>query len=86
MIAGAIHAANLAVDTGVGETLRGLRRKQQMIKPKPRIARPSIAHVVPERVHWRLRIEHADRIEPACIEDAPEQRPAFGLHQCIVRV
>src|SRR5450755_3746207 len=51
MVAGAFLAAQLAVDAGLDQARRQHRAQQEMIEPQSRVARPSVAFVIPEREH-----------------------------------
>ena len=44
---------------------RRLRTEQQMIETQPSIMRPTIPHVVPERIHRLIRMKVADGVDPA---------------------
>ena len=48
VVAGALLAAQLAVDAGFHQTRRERGAEQQMIQPQARVARPAVALVVPE--------------------------------------
>src|SRR5947207_13862301 len=65
VIAGAFLAAHCAVDTGLAEAWRQHRAQKEMIEPKPGVARPAVALVVPEREHRLCRVPGAARIGPA---------------------
>ena len=62
------------------------RAQQQMIEAKPGIARPAVPHVVPERVHRLVRVQRADRIDPALIEQRRNSGAALRLHERVLRV
>ena len=53
---------------------------------RPGIALPSVSLVIPERVHRRIGMHRADRIDPTLIEKAPKQRPRLGLHKRVLGV
>ena len=57
-----------------------------MVDAKPSIAWPAVAFVIPERIHRRVRMKRADRINPALAQELPEQRARFGLHERIILV
>src|ERR1051326_7765526 len=65
MIAGVRVSTHIAIHAGALQSLRRRRTQQQMIESQPRIALPTIPRVVPECVHWNIRMQRTDRIEPA---------------------
>ena len=86
MIARAFKPPHLAIDTGINQALCGFRVQQQMVDTKAGIAFPAVSLVIPERVHRRIGMHRADRIDPALIEKAPKQRPRLRLHQRVLGV
>ena len=86
MIARAFQPPHLAVDAGINQTFCGFRIQQQMVDAKAGIAFPAVSLVIPERVHRRIRMHRADRIDPALIEKAPKQRPRLRLHKRVLGV
>jgi hypothetical protein len=68
VIAGALLAAYVAIHARFHETLRSARAQEQVIQPKPGIARPAVSHVVPKCVHGLIRIQSANGIEPTLIK------------------
>jgi len=46
MVAGAVFAADLAVDAGLEQARRQRRAQQQMIEPQSGVARPAVSLVV----------------------------------------
>ena len=79
MIARAVSRANVTIDAGIDQPLRRLRAQQQVVDAQPCIPRPSVSHVVPERIHRRVGMQGPDRVDPALIENALKQRAAFRL-------
>ena len=78
VIAGPFFAADGTVDAGIDEALGGLRAQQQMIDAQPGIARPAIAHVIPESVDRCIGMAHADGIDPALLENGVETARGFA--------
>jgi hypothetical protein len=72
VIARVLDPPHFAIDACIDEALRGLPIQQQVVDAKPGVAFPPISPVVPECIHWRLRMELADGIDPSLIEKAPE--------------
>ena len=68
VIARTFEPPHLAVDAGVNQALCGFGIQQQMIDAKSGIAFPAVSFVIPERVHRRIRMQRADRIDPSLIE------------------
>src|SRR6516164_1879747 len=83
VIAGAWSRANFTIDARADKALRRLGAQQQMIDAKPSVPRPSVSHVVPERVHRRVRVQRPDRVNPALVQNAPKKRAAFRLKQSV---
>src|ERR1700756_388900 len=79
----AVLAAHLSVDIGPCQAWRELRAEQEMVKPQPRVARPTVSLVIPEGVYRRLRMQRADRIRPALRDKRGEGCAALGLYQRI---
>src|ERR1700760_3965952 len=76
VVAGAVFAANPAIDAGLAQARRHLRAQQQMVEPQAGIARPAVALVVPEGEHRRFRMQRADRVAPALVDQLLERRAA----------
>jgi hypothetical protein len=55
-----------------------------MIEPQARIARPSVPFVIPESVDRLCRMERAERVGPALIDQPSKRRPALRLHQSVL--
>src|SRR4029077_15142153 len=81
VIAGAFVPADPAVDAGREEALCRLRAQQQMIDAQPRVPLPAVSHVVPERIHRRVGMEHADCVDPPLAEDTSKKGAAFRLEE-----
>src|SRR5260221_7736101 len=81
VIAGALSTTNLTIDARADKAVRGLGAQQQMIDTKARVPRPSVSHVVPERVHRRIRMQLADCVNPALLENALKKNAAFQLNE-----
>src|SRR5689334_11289734 len=81
VIAGAILAADLAIDAGLEQARRKRRAEQEMVEPQARIARPAVALVVPEGEHLIIRMQRADRVAPALVDELLEGGAAFRLDQ-----
>ena len=86
MIAGASHPPHLAIDSGLNQPLRRLLAQEQMIEAKPCVARPAVSQIIPEGVHRLVGMELADGIDPALVEEPPEQRARLGLNQSVLRI
>src|SRR5437870_7515622 len=86
VIAGALSAANLTIDARADKAVRGLGAQQQMIDTKAGVPRPSVSHVVPERVHRRIRMQRADCVNPALLENALKKNAAFRLNERVFRI
>src|SRR3954451_3451524 len=84
MVAGAFLAAHLAIDAGLEQARRYLRAQQQMIEPQSGVARPAVALVVPEREHRFFRMQRADRVGPALVDQRLERRAALRLDQRVL--
>src|SRR4051794_3022257 len=61
-----------------------MRTEENVVDAQPRIARPAIPHVVPERIEALILMSHTDRVGPALLEKTREGRTAFRLHQRIL--
>ena len=81
MIAGALSAANLTIDARADKAVRGLGAQQQMIDAKARVSRPSVSHVIPERVHRRIGMQRPDCVNPTLVENALKKGAAFRLNK-----
>ena len=57
-----------------------------MVDAKAGIALPAVSLVIPERIHRRIGMHGADRIDPALIEQTPKQRPRLRLYKRVLRV
>ena len=57
-----------------------------MVDAKAGIAFPAVSLVIPERIHRRIGMHRADRIDPALIEQTPKQRPRLRLYKRVLRV
>jgi hypothetical protein len=68
VIAGVGFAANFTVDASGLKSGRNRRTEQQMVQPKPRVPRPTVSQVTPEREHGLLGIQLTQRIGPTHIE------------------
>src|SRR5215813_14431020 len=86
VIAGALSATNWAIDARADKASRGLGAQQQMIDAKARVPRPSVSHVVPERVHRRIRMQRPDCVNPALVENALKKSAAFRLNERVFRI
>src|SRR5215813_12096900 len=86
VIAGALSAANWTIDARADKAFRGLGAQQQMIDAKARVPRPSVSHVVPERVHRRIRMQRPDCVNPALVENALKTGAAFRLNERVFRI
>src|SRR5262249_15119561 len=73
VVAGAVLAADLAVDACFDEAGRKCRTEQQVIQPEACIALPAIAHVVPEREHGLVRMQRTDCVRPALLHKRGER-------------
>ena len=72
MVAGVFGIAEIAIDPGIGKPLGKIRRQQQMVEPKARIAWPTIAPITPEGIGATLGIPAPKGIGPALLDDAAE--------------
>ena len=86
MIACIFASTNLAIDAGIDQALGRLGTQEQMIDAQPGVPRPTVSHVIPERVHRRVRVQRPDRIGPALVEKALKQRAALRLEERILGV
>src|SRR5579864_1931865 len=84
VIACAVLAAHLAVDACVFQTRGKLGAEQEMVEPQARIARPAVSFVVPEGVHRLLRVDVANRVRPALLEERGKRGAALWLDQSIL--
>ena len=84
MIAGAFLRTDLTVDPRVLKALCEPCAQQQVIDPKPGIAGPAIALIVPESVYRRLGMQAPDRVDPALIEQASKEGAAFRLEKRVL--
>ena len=57
-----------------------------MIEPEAGVALPPVPHVIPERVHLRIGVQRADRVDPTSVQKTCEQRPRLRLHKRIVLI
>ena len=92
MVARAVLAAHRTIDARRDEAPGQLGTEQDLVEPEPGVALPPLPHVVPVRVHRRVRVERANGVEPALREEprvglaarglaAPSQSDWFGRNQ-----
>ena len=62
---------NLPIHASVLEALGTLGAQQQKVDTKAAVTLPTLTLVVPVRVHRRIRMELADSIDPALLEQVP---------------
>ena len=86
MIACTFKSSNLTVDASFNQAPCCCRVKQQMIDAKAGVAWPSVSLIIPERVHRRIRMYCADRVDPTVLEQSPKQSPRSRLHQRVLCV
>jgi len=65
MIAGVLLATHPSVYTAVHESLRYLRREQEVIEAHPLVGRPTFALVIPERPQRPVWVQLPESIGPA---------------------
>ena len=65
---------------------RQVWRQQDLIEPQPGVALPALSHVVPERIHRRIRMQRADGIDPALRQQALVGGAALRLQQRVLVV
>src|SRR5690606_33930308 len=82
VVAGAFPAAHLAVDAAALELAHEIFAEEEVIEAQARVPLPAVPHVVPERIERRLvRIEPAQRVGPALLEQRSIGGAGGGLHQ-----
>ena len=84
MIAGIGLGAHRPINAGVGQAGVQVGGQKNLIEPQARVALPALSHVVPERIHRRVRMQRADGIDPALREQALVGRAALRLQQRVV--
>ena len=57
-----------------------------MVDAKPRVALPPVSLVIPERIHRRIGMHCADRIDPTLIKNTPKQSARLRLHKRVLCV
>src|SRR6202035_5902432 len=58
--------------------------QKNVVKAQSGIALPAIPHVVPEGVHWLLRMERADRVDPTLREKMSVGSAALRLQKRVL--
>src|SRR5688572_30681540 len=84
MIACSFFAPNRSIHACSFQARRDARAKQQVIQPKTRIAFPTTAHVVPERVNASIAIDHTHGIDPSLIDEPRISETALRMHERII--
>ena len=84
MIAGVRLAAHAAIDPGFDQARAQVGRQQDLVEPQAGVALPALPHVVPERVHRRVRMERADGVDPALCKQALIGGAALRLQQRVI--
>jgi hypothetical protein len=84
VVAGVVPAAHLAIDARGGQAIGERRADEQMIEAQPGVAAPGEAEIVPEGVDRLARVQVADRVGPALLEQAGVERADLRREQGIV--
>src|ERR1700687_1160108 len=86
MLARTGPSAHGFVDACLDQTRAQLRVEQQVIDAQARVALPSLAHVIPERVDRTGWMPGTDGIGPPEVEQLPKRGAALRLDQGVVVV
>jgi len=79
MIARAVFSAHIPIDTGGCQPRRCLFVEQKVINPQSRISGPTVPEIVPERIHRLLRMQCAEGVGPALLQQPTKPFPGCGL-------
>ena len=86
MVASARLSPHLAVHARLEKTFCTFMAQEQVIDAQACIPRPTVPHVIPERVHGLVGMKRPDGIGPALINDSPEDGAAFRLQEGVFRI
>src|SRR5258708_88319 len=85
VVAGLLLTARPFVDAGAAQPVGGFGRAEQMVEAKAKVALPAARGVVPEGVELLfVRVQRAQRVGPALVQDPAPGRPRLGLHHRVV--
>jgi hypothetical protein len=84
MVARLLPATRLAIDVGRDEAVGDRRAEQQMVDAEPGVAGERVSKVVPERVDPLVRMQRAQRVGPALLDETAVGVAHFGSEERVI--
>jgi hypothetical protein len=84
MIARAVFSAYIPIHTGGCQQRRRLFVEQKVINPQPRISGPAVPEIVSERIHRLLRMQGAEGVGPALLQQPTKPFPGCRLDKRVL--
>lgn len=86
MVAGAVQAADPAIDARILEMISQIRRDQEVVDPQTLVPGPALAQIRPIGPRQRIGMERPHSVGPALIQQALERSPALRPQQGVVAI